>query len=87
MIYHTVTDIASGCAHLQHLIDDDGMTHSGDDAVVSSMRAAVMRKLDGGAWIWDWERSVGLAPAASVAGALWLLEVTLHSADDLPNIF
>jgi hypothetical protein len=75
MEYHTVTDVASGCAHLQALISDDALTFSGDDAIVTSMRAAVMRKLDGGAWIWDWERSVGLAPAAATSGALWLLEV------------
>lgn len=83
MEWHTVTDVASGCAHLQALIEDDGFTHSGDEAVVTSVRNAVTRKLDGLAWIWDWERSVGLAPAAATSGALWTLEVHRDGDYDL----
>jgi hypothetical protein len=81
--WHTTPDIASGCAHLQSLINDDGLTHSDDEAVDASLEAAVPRSLEGGAWIWDWERSAGLAPAAAVAGALWVLEVHRDSDYDL----
>lgn len=83
--FHTVTDIASGCAHLQSLIDDDGLTHSDDEVVTASLQAAVQRKLDGGAWIWDWERSRGLAPAAATSGALWTLEVHRDGDYDLED--
>jgi hypothetical protein len=83
--WHQVPDVASGCAHLQSLISEDGLTHSDDEAVDLSLDAAVHRNLEGGAWIWDWERSSGLAPAAAVSGALWLLEVHRDGEYDLGN--
>lgn len=81
--YHETPAVASGCAHLQALISDDALTHSNDEAVDTSLEAAVHRNLEGGAWIWDWERSSGLAPAAAVTGALWLLEVHRDGDYDL----
>jgi hypothetical protein len=83
--WHTVPEVASSCAHLQHLIDDDGLTHFPDEDLDRSLENAVKRTLDGGAWIWDWELSVGLAPAAAVTGALWALEVHRDDEYDLGN--
>jgi hypothetical protein len=72
----TGTDMARGCAHLQKLVDDEALTHSGDEAVTVALTSAVKRDIgDPGLWSWGRRRSAGdISPLVAVTGALWLLE-------------
>jgi hypothetical protein len=70
------TDLARGCAHLQKLVAELGMTHSGDEAVALALEAAEKRDIgDPGLWSWGKRKSGGdITPLVAVTGALWLLE-------------
>jgi hypothetical protein len=72
----TITDMARGCAHLQRLVDDEAMSHAGDEAVTVALESAVKRDIgDPGLWSWGRRRSAGdISPLVAVTGALWLLE-------------
>jgi hypothetical protein len=72
----TGTDMARGCAHLQKLVDDEAMSHSGDEAVTVALASAVKRDIgDPGLWAWGRRKSAGdISPLVAVTGALWLLE-------------
>ena len=55
--------------------------------LADSLKGAETRDLEGGGWVWDWDKSTAdLAPMAAVTGALWLLE-TQPSYDPLESIF
>lgn len=73
----TSTDMARGCAHLQRLVDDGAISHSGDEAVAVALASAVRRELgDPGLWSWGRRRSAGdISPLVALTGALWLLEL------------
>ena len=81
----SASDASAACAHLQKLANDLAFTHAPSSALVESLKGAERRKLDGGAWVWDWKASTSdLAPIAAATGALWLLE---SSTVALPMIF
>jgi hypothetical protein len=71
----TGTDLARGCAHLQKLVGNSAMSHSGDEAVATALASAVKRDAgDPGLWSWGRRRSAGdISPLVAVTGALWLL--------------
>ena len=71
------TDMARGCTHLAKLVDELGVTHSGDDEVTMALDAAVKRDIgDPGLWAWGKRKSGGdITPIVAVTGALWLLEL------------
>jgi hypothetical protein len=73
----TVTDMARGCAHLQKLVANHAMTHSGDEAVEAALADAVKRDVgDPGLWAWGRRKSTGdISPLVAVTGALWLLQL------------
>jgi hypothetical protein len=80
------TEMARGCAHLEKLVNERAVTHSGDDAVTMALEAAARRDLgDPGLWAWGKKKSTGdISPLVAVTGALWLLETSTVS---LPRIF
>lgn len=72
----TQPETSSACAHLKHLVEVRGFTHSPDAVVIRSLEGAERRDMEGGGWVWDWRKSSGdLAPIAATTGALWLLEL------------
>jgi hypothetical protein len=72
----TGTDLARGCAHLQKLVEERGLAHSGDESVDLALTHAVKRDIgDPGLWSWGRRKSQGdISPLVAVTGALWLLE-------------
>lgn len=80
------TEMARACGHLQKLVRDRSMTHSGDPVVSLALRNAVKRDLgDPGLWCWGRRKSSGdISPLVACTGALWLLHTSRIS---LPQIF
>lgn len=74
----TSTEMARGCSHLQKLVADKAMSHSGDRMLGSALRNAVRRDVgDPGLWAWGRKKSSGdISPIVAATGALWLLETT-----------
>ena len=72
----TANDMARGCGHLQKLVNDELMAHSGDPVVIAALRSAIKRDMgDPGLWSWGRKKSGGdISPLVSTTGALWLLE-------------
>lgn len=71
----TIPDTVAACAHLQKLANKFAFTHSPNKAVEESLAGAERRKLAGGGWVWDWEKSTSdLTLISAETGALWLLE-------------
>lgn len=81
------SDMCRGCAHLQKLVDEAGMTHSGDQALTAAITSAVKRETgDSGLWCWGRRKSMGdISPLVAATGALWLLE-TSPSYDVLSSV-
>jgi hypothetical protein len=72
----TSNDMAHGCQHLQKLVIDQTLTHSGDPIVTAALQSAIKRDFgDPGLWMWGRKKSGGdISPLVAVTGALWLLE-------------
>jgi hypothetical protein len=72
----TITDMARGCAHMQKLVEESSVSHSGDESVQLALASAVKRDIgDPGLWSWGRRRSAGdISPLVAVTGSLWLLE-------------
>ena len=72
------TEMARGCVHLQKLVANRVMSHSGDADVAAALKNAVKRDVgDPGLWVWGRKKSSGdISPLVAVTGALWLLETT-----------
>jgi hypothetical protein len=72
----TANDMARGCVHLQKLVNDQLVTHSGDPIVKAALQSAIKRDMgDPGLWSWGRKKSGGdISPLVSTTGALWLLE-------------
>lgn len=72
----TANDLARGCVHLQKLVNDELLTHSGDPIVRSALMSAIKRDMgDPGLWSWGRKKSGGdISPLVSTTGALWLME-------------
>jgi hypothetical protein len=80
------TEMARGCVHLQKLVTNRAMSHSGDSVFEVALKAAVKRDVgDPGLWAWGRRKSSGdISPLVAATGALWLLETTRLN---LPRIF
>jgi hypothetical protein len=72
--------------HLQKLVANGAMSHSGDSVFEVALKAAVKRDVgDPGLWAWGRRKSSGdISPLVAATGALWLLETTRLN---LPRIF
>ena len=72
----TTQDAAKGCAHLQQLVKDKAMWHSGDAAFSVAVSGADKRNVGEGLWVFSPRKStVDVSPIKAAAGALWTLEV------------
>jgi phage terminase large subunit-like protein len=81
----TNQDMGRACAHLQKLVADGGLTHSGDPLYVQALAAAVSRDIGDDLWTWSRRKSGDISPLVSATGAAWLLE--LSQATTTPMIF
>lgn len=82
------TEMARGCGHLQGLVKDAKLTHSGDRMIESALRNSVKRDVgDPGLWAWGRKKSSGdISPLVAVTGALWLLNLQ-PSYDLLSSVY
>jgi hypothetical protein len=67
-------ELAQASRHLENMTNSRGFTHSADPDVDTSLMGAVSKPHGDGLWLWDWRKSVNLAPIASETGALWMQE-------------
>lgn len=67
-------ELAQACRHLETMTNSRAFTHSADPDVDTSLLGAVSKPHGDGLWLWDWRKSVNLAPIASETGALWMQE-------------
>ncbi|MFW6034069.1 MAG: hypothetical protein ACOC9R_02940, partial [bacterium] len=68
-------DMGQACAHLQQLVKDQGLWHSGDAVFTVSVQGASRRDVGEGLWVFSPRRSsVDVTPLTGAAGALWTLE-------------
>jgi phage terminase large subunit-like protein len=81
----TNQDMGRACAHLQKLIADGGITHSGDPLYVQALSVAVKRDIGDDLWTWSRRKSGDISPLVSATGAAWLLQ--LSQATSPPMIF
>lgn len=71
----TVQDMGRACAHLQQLVADKTMAHSGDAAFSVAVSGALRRTVGEGLWVFSPRKSsVDASPLTAAAGALWALE-------------
>jgi len=68
-------EMGLACAHLQKLVTDEGMTHSGDALFAQALEGAVKRDLGDDLWMWSRRKSTDISPIVAATGAAWLLEV------------
>lgn len=81
----TNQDMGRACVHLQKLVADGGMTHSGDPLYVQALSVAVPRDIGDDLWTWSRRKSGDISPLVSATGATWLLQLT--QATSPPMIF
>lgn len=80
----TAREMGQACAHLQQLVKDKAMWHSGDAAFSIAVQGAVARPVGEGLWVFSSRKSsVDVTPITGAAGALWALE----SDPGLPQVF
>lgn len=71
----TSQDMGRACAHLQQLVADSAMSHSGDAAFSVSVTGAIRRPIGEGLWVFSPRlSSVDVSPLTAAAGALWAME-------------
>lgn len=70
----TNSDMGRACAHLQKLVANRAMAHSGDPLYVTALEGAVKRDIGDDLWAWSRRKSTDISPIVSATGALWLLE-------------
>lgn len=71
----TGQEMGRACAHLQKLVTDAGLTHSGDALFGQALDGAVKRDLGDDLWMWSRRKSTDISPIVAATGAAWLLEV------------
>jgi hypothetical protein len=69
----TNQDMGRGCAHLQKLVADRAVTHSGDPLLVQALSVAAARDIGDDLWTWSRRKSGDISPLVAVTGAAWLL--------------
>lgn len=68
-------EMGQASLHLQQLVADQAMAHSGNRAFQHSVAGAVRRSVGEELWVFSPSKSsVDVAPITAAAGALWLLE-------------
>jgi len=82
----TGPDMGRACGHLQKLIADRGMTHSGDPLFAEALAVAVKRDIGDDLWTWSRRKSGDISPLVAVTGAAWLLE-TQPSYDLMDSVW
>ncbi len=81
----TSQEMGRACGHLQKLVADRAVTHSGDVLFVQALGCAVRRDIGDDLWTWSRRKSGDISPLVSATGAAWLLE-TVPSYDVLDSI-
>ncbi len=79
----TIGDMGRACSHLQKLVADRGVSHSGDALFVQALAVAVRRDIGDDLWTWSRRKSGDISPLVAVTRAAWLLE----TAELLPAIY
>jgi hypothetical protein len=70
----TISDMGRACGHLQKLVADRAVTHSGETELVQALHVAVKRDIGDDLWTWSRRKSGDISPLVAVTGAAWLLE-------------
>jgi phage terminase large subunit-like protein len=68
------SDMGRACGHLQNLVAERTMTHSGDPLFAQALQVAVRRDIGDDLWTWSRRKSGDISPLVAGTGALWLLE-------------
>jgi hypothetical protein len=82
----TASDMGRACGHLQKLVADRAVTHSGATEFAQALSVAIKRDIGDDLWTWSRRRSGDISPLVAVTGASWLLE-TQPSYDLLESIW
>jgi len=67
-------DMGRACAHLQKLVADGALAHSGDVQFARALDGAVKRDIGDDLWAWSRRKSADITALVSATGAAWLLE-------------
>jgi phage terminase large subunit-like protein len=70
----TNQDMGRACGHLQKLVADKAVAHSGDQLFAMALAVAVKRDIGDDLWTWSRRKSGDISPLVAVTGAAWLLE-------------
>lgn len=70
----TISDMGRACGHLQKLVADQAVSHSGDPLFAQALAVAVRRDIGDDLWTWSRRKSGDISPLVAVTGAAWLLE-------------
>jgi hypothetical protein len=70
----TASDMGRACAHLQKLVGDKAVTHSGEPLFMQALTVAIKRDIGDDLWTWSRRKSGDISPLVAVTGAAWLLE-------------
>jgi hypothetical protein len=70
----TIPDMGRACGHLQKLVADEAVTHSGDPLFAQALSVAIKRDIGDDLWTWSRRKSGDISPLVAVTGAAWLLE-------------
>jgi len=82
----TGPEMGRACGHLQKLVVDRAVTHSGDALFAQALACAVRRDIGDDLWTWSRRKSGDISPLVSATGAAWLLE-TSPSYDVLKSVY
>jgi hypothetical protein len=82
----TGQDMGRACAHLQKLVAEAAVTHSGDVLFAQALGGAVKRDIGDDLWAWSRRKSADISPIVTVTGAAWLLE-THPAYDPLDSVY
>jgi hypothetical protein len=70
----TIPDMGRACGHLQKLVADKAVTHSGEPLFAQALSVAIKRDIGDDLWTWSRRKSGDISPLVAVTGAAWLLE-------------
>lgn len=82
----TGPEMGRACGHLQKLVTDQAVTHSGDALFAQALAVAVKRDIGDDLWTWSRRKSGDISPLVSATGAAWLLE-TRPAYDVLKSVY
>jgi hypothetical protein len=67
-------EMGRACGHLQKLVVDRAVSHSGDPLFAQALSVAIKRNIGDDLWTWSRRKSGDISPLVAVTGAAWLLE-------------